>query len=74
MLLIFFKQIWHILHYYDYQKPLQFQWFEGSWWGAGLVVCKDDPPLSIVGGNTARIIMYREKEQYYKLKAEGKFD
>lgn len=46
---------------------------EGAIIAAGSVVCKDVPPLAIVGGNPARIIKYRDREHYYKLKAEGKF-
>ena len=44
---------------------------EGSIIAAGAVVTKDVPPLSIVGGNPAKVIKYRDKEHYYKLKAEG---
>lgn len=46
---------------------------EGSILAAGAVVCKDVPPLAIVGGNPARIIKYRDKEHFEKLKAEKKF-
>lgn len=46
---------------------------EGAIIAAGSVVCKDVPPLAIVGGNPAKVIKYRDKEHYYKLKAEGKF-
>lgn len=46
---------------------------EGAIIAAGSVVCKDVPPLAIVGGNPAKIIKYRDKEHYYKLKAECKF-
>ena len=45
---------------------------EGAIVGAGAVVSKDVPPLAIVGGNPIRIISYRPKEQYEKLKREGK--
>ena len=47
---------------------------EGAIIAAGSVVCKDVPPLAIVGGNPAKVIKYRDKEHYYKLKAEGKFN
>lgn len=46
---------------------------EGAIIAAGAVVCKDVPDCAIVGGNPAKIIKYRDKEHYYKLKAEGKF-
>ena len=46
---------------------------EGAIIAAGSVVCKDVPPLAIVGGNPARVIKYRDKEHFYKLKAEGQF-
>ena len=41
---------------------------EGAIIAAGSVVCKDVPPLAIVGGNPARVIKYRDKDHYYKLK------
>ena len=47
---------------------------EGAIIAAGSVVCKDVPPLAIVGGNPAKVIKYRDKVHYYKLKAEGKFN
>lgn len=47
---------------------------DGAIIAAGSVVCKDVPPLAIVGGNPAKVIKYRDKEHYYKLKAEGKFN
>ncbi|MBQ7736125.1 MAG: acyltransferase [Bacteroidales bacterium] len=46
---------------------------EGAIIAAGAVVCKDVPDCAIVGGNPAKVIKYRDKEHYYKLKAEGKF-
>ena len=47
---------------------------EGAIIAAGSVVCKDVPPLAIVGGNPAKVIKYRDKNHYYRLKAEGKFN
>lgn len=47
---------------------------EGAIIAAGSVVCKDVPPLAIVGGNPAKVIKYRDKEHYYKLKSEGRFN
>lgn len=46
---------------------------EGAIVAAGSLVCKDVPPMAIVGGNPAKIIKYRNKEHYYKLKEEGKY-
>lgn len=46
---------------------------EGAIVAAGSVVVKDIPPLAIVGGNPAKIIKYRNRDHYYKLKKEGKF-
>lgn len=40
--------------------------------GMGAVVTKDVPPLAVVAGNPARIIKYRDREVYERLKAEGK--
>lgn len=45
---------------------------EGAIVGMGAVVTKDVPPLAIVGGNPAKILRYRDEEEYYRLKAEGK--
>lgn len=47
---------------------------EGAIVAAGSVVCKDIPPLAIVGGNPAKVIKYRDTEHYYKLKAGKKFN
>lgn len=46
---------------------------EGAIIAAGSVVCKDIPPCAIVGGNPAKIIKYRDKEHFYKLKAEKRY-
>lgn len=47
---------------------------EGAIIAAGSVVTKDVPPLAIVGGNPAKIIKYRDKAHYDKLKMEGRFN
>lgn len=46
---------------------------EGAIIAAGSVVCKDVPPLAIVGGNPAKVIKYRNKEHYFDLKVKGCF-
>ena len=46
---------------------------EGAIIAAGSVVVNDIPPLAIAGGNPARVIKFRNKEHYYKLKSEGRF-
>lgn len=46
---------------------------EGAVVAAGSVVTKSVPKCAIVGGNPARIIGWRNKEQYEKLKKEKKF-
>ena len=46
---------------------------EGAIIAAGSVVCKDVPPLAIVGGNPAKVIKFRDGEHFNKLKAEGMF-
>ena len=45
---------------------------EGAIVGAGAVVSKDVPSCAIVAGNPAKIIRYRDTEQYFRLKNEGK--
>lgn len=45
---------------------------EGAVIGAGAVVAKDVPPYAIVVGNPAKVIKYRDKELFLKLKEEGK--
>ena len=46
---------------------------EGAIIAAGSVVCKDVPTCAIVGGNPAKVIKYRDKDHYFKLKSEEKF-
>ncbi len=46
---------------------------EGAIVGMGAVVVKDVPPLAIVGGNPAKVLKYRDKERYERLKREEKF-
>ncbi|MDE5886272.1 MAG: acyltransferase [Muribaculaceae bacterium] len=46
---------------------------EGAIVAAGSVVVKDVPPLAIVGGNPAKVIKYRNKDHYYKLKEQKMF-
>lgn len=46
---------------------------EGAIVQAGSVVCGDIPPCAIVGGHPAKVFKYRDKEHFYRLKAEGKF-
>ncbi len=46
---------------------------EGAIVAIGSVVVKDVPPYSIVGGNPAKIIKYRDIEHFEKLKSEKLF-
>lgn len=47
---------------------------EGAIIAAGAVVCKDVPPLAIVGGNPAKVIKYRDRNHYNLLKGKGLFN
>lgn len=40
---------------------------------AGTVVTKDVAPLAIVGGNSTKMIKYRDETHYYQLKKQQKF-
>jgi len=46
---------------------------EGAVIAACSVVTKDVPPCSVVGGNPAKILKYRNKEIYNKLSSDNKF-
>jgi acetyltransferase-like isoleucine patch superfamily enzyme len=46
---------------------------EGAIIQIGSVVVSSIPPCAIAGGHPAKVYKYRDKEHYYKLKAEGKF-
>ncbi|KAB7889775.1 acyltransferase [Poseidonibacter ostreae] len=46
---------------------------EGSIIQAGAVVVNDIEPLSIAGGNPAKVFSKRDAEHYYTLKNKGKF-
>jgi acetyltransferase-like isoleucine patch superfamily enzyme len=47
---------------------------EGAIIQIGSVVVSSIPPLGIAGGHPAKVYKYRDKEHYYKLKEEGKFN
>lgn len=44
---------------------------EGAIVGMGSVVVQDVPPLAIVAGNPAKILMYRSKQEFERLKSGG---
>lgn len=46
---------------------------EGAIVAIGSVVVKDVPPMTIVGGNPAKVIKYRDKEHFNQLKEKGLF-
>lgn len=46
---------------------------EGAIIQAGAVITKDIPPLSIAGGNPAKVFKERNKSHYYDLKEKNKF-
>ena len=46
---------------------------EGAIIQIGSVVVSSIPSCAIAGGHPAKVYKYRDKEHYYKLKAEGKF-
>lgn len=45
---------------------------EGAVIAGGSVVTKDVEPLAVVGGNPAKVLKYRDKDVYYKLKKQDK--
>lgn len=47
---------------------------EGAIIQTGSVVCGDIPPCAIAGGHPAKVFKYRDKDHFYRLKQEGKFN
>lgn len=46
---------------------------EGVVIGAGSVVTKDVPDCAVIGGNPAKVLKYRNIEEFKRLKKEGKY-
>ncbi len=46
---------------------------EGAIIGMGSVVTRNVPPLAVVMGNPAKLVMYRDKDHYDRCKKEGRF-
>ena len=46
---------------------------DGAILGLSCVITEDVPPMAIMVGNPAKIVGYRNKEQFEKLREEGKF-
>jgi len=46
---------------------------EGAIIQIGSVVVSSIPPLAIAGGHPARVYKYRDKEHYFRLRADEKF-
>jgi maltose O-acetyltransferase len=45
---------------------------EGAIVAAGSVVAKDVPEMAVVGGNPARVLKYRDRDSFERLKSEGR--
>jgi len=45
---------------------------EGAVIAAGAVVTRDIPACAVAGGNPARVLKYRDRDHYLKLKSEGR--
>ncbi len=46
---------------------------EGAVIGAGAIVSKDVPKYAVAAGNPAKVLKYRNIDQFLQLKSEGKF-